>query len=99
MKHKLSPAEKAEHIERRAQARASKATRRQTLRDWFDARRAAADKRKIEAGAQRTSGGHGVTLAMRNIRRPAPQLLHRGGTYINPARDLKRNARLRTELR
>lgn len=57
---------------------------------------------------------HGITLKMRNIRKPAPVSIHRHRRddgmagklaaspfrpYVNPARDLKPGRRLRVELR
>lgn len=43
---------------------------------------------------------HGITLAMREIKKPEPVVVHNDGTpYVNPARDLKPGRRLRKELR
>lgn len=52
MKHKLTDAERADRVARRAQARDAKATHRQVLRDWFDARRQAADERRKAKAAE-----------------------------------------------
>ncbi|HEX6514787.1 MAG TPA: hypothetical protein VF049_04390, partial [Nocardioidaceae bacterium] len=59
MRHKLTKVERAERIDRRAREREEKAARRQTLRDWFDARREAADKRRKDA-AKAPRGPRGV---------------------------------------
>ena len=77
-------------VRRRTEVNAEKAARTSVFRDWFQDRLAAAQKRaaeqrKLAEQSEREGGGHGVTVAMRNIQKPEPQWVHKHtGT---PARD------------
>lgn len=61
---------------RRAEMTAAKRARAGVMREWLQDRVAAAQKRaadRRELAATSEPGGHGVTVAMRNIRRPEPE--------------------------
>jgi hypothetical protein len=87
MRHKLTKVERAERIDRRAREREEKAARRQTLRDWFDARREAADKRRKDA-AKAPRGPRGVDRVPARYRMhvPAP-------VYVVEHHDMPRDVR------
>jgi hypothetical protein len=79
-------------VRRRTEVNAEKAARASVFQDWFQDRLAAAQKRtterrKLAAQSEPEGGGHGVTVAMRNVRRPEPLWIHQHTG--KPARDLR----------
>lgn len=90
MKHQLSTVERAQRIEQRAAARAAKATKVQGIRDWFDQRREAADKRRRDRAERPATGGRGVDRVPQHLRglgpRPEYFVQHTGMNYASRRR-------------
>ena len=93
-------------VRRRTEVSAEKRATATVMREWLQDKIAAAqkrksDERKLIEQSEPEGGGHGVTVAMRNIRRPEPKWIvrhehmpvrHRPGQnvpHVNPLRDLK----------
>lgn len=69
-RYKLTPTDRAERLARRGAARDEKAARRRVLREWFDARREAAEKRRRQAVPR--TGPRGVDRVPERYRVAAP---------------------------
>jgi hypothetical protein len=98
-RYKLTPTDRAARIERRREARIEKASRRDVLRDWFDARREAADTRRREAAPATGSRGVDRVPARYRVHTPAPEFvvehtssrrMRRRMTVSKPGRPLPR---------
>jgi hypothetical protein len=67
--------------------------------DWRESQAIAQMSAQTYGGRSGTSGGHGVTLELRKLPHgPIVELFHdshKKGTYVNPARDLRKGRKLR----
>lgn len=80
---------------RRRETLARQRARGNELRAWLSERMAAANmaivrQRKADLLSGEVGGGHGVTLEMREIRRPEPVTINMGG-YTGPNRQERRH--------